>query len=95
MAAVEQELFDFASGQDAGYRSWQLQQEKHLESIRREWNVPIGSKVRVRLRNIDNDFVGVLRLGVMPITIDRRLPLTLRLDSMTFDRGEIEYLSIA
>jgi len=39
-------------------------------------------RVRLRLKNIDGDLEGVLRLVDQPFTIDRRLPLHLRIDNL-------------
>ncbi len=85
-----QGVFDFETGHADGLENWRRQQEARLEAVRREWSVPVGRRVRLRLRNIDGDFVGTLRLVEQPVTLDRRVPLRLRLDRMDVPIPDIE-----
>jgi hypothetical protein len=85
-----QGMLDFESGNPDGIENWRRQREARLEAVRREWSLPVGRRVRVRLRNIDGDFVGMLRLAEEPAAIDRRVPLRLRIDQMDFTVPEIE-----
>lgn len=58
--------------------------------IRREWCLPIGFRVRVVLRDIDDDETGVLRVATFPQDIDRRRSLHLRIGRREFHSDEIE-----
>ena len=90
MSDPVQGLFDFESGSMNGYQNWRRQQEERLQTIRNEWRLPVHRRVRLRLKNIDGDFEGVLRLVDQPLTIDRRLPLHLRIDNLDVFPEDIE-----
>ena len=92
MADIEpaQGTFDFESGNMDGFANWRRQQEARLEAIRWEWSLPISRPVTVRLKDIDDDFVGTLTLVEQPLTIDRRLPLRLRIGRVEFFSPDIE-----
>ena len=90
MSDPVQGLFDFKSGNMNGYQNWRRQQEERLQSIRNEWRLPVRRRVRLRLKNIDGDFEGVLRLVDQPLTIDRRVPLHLRIDNVDVFPDDIE-----
>jgi hypothetical protein len=85
-----QGVFDFESGNADGFENWRRQQQARLDAIGREWSVPVGRRVRIRLRNIDGDFEGKLELVEQPVTIDRRLPLRLRVDRVDVSIPDIE-----
>jgi len=85
-----QGLFDFESGNMNGYENWRRHQEERLQAIRNEWGLPVRPRVRLRLKNIDGEFEGVLRLVDQPLTIDSRLPLHLRIDSLDVFPDDIE-----
>lgn len=85
-----QGVFDFESGNSNGFENWRKQQEARLSAIRREWCVPVGRKVRIRLRNIDGDFEGKLKLVEHPVTIDKRIPLHLKVDQLDVYLSDIE-----
>lgn len=85
-----QGLFDFESGNMNGYENWRREQEQRLQAIRNEWRLPVRRRVRLRLKNIDGDFEGVLRLVDQPLTIDRRLPVHLRIDNLDVFPDDIE-----
>jgi hypothetical protein len=85
-----QGVFDFESGNVDGFENWRCQQEARLDAIRKEWSVPVGRRVRIRLRNIDGDFEGKLELVQHPVTIDRRVPLHLRIDRVDVFVPDIE-----
>jgi hypothetical protein len=90
MSNPVQGLFDFESGNMNGYQNWRRQQEERLQAIRNEWRLPVRRRVRLRLKNIDGDFEGILRLVDQPMTIDRRLPLHLRIDNLDVSPDDIE-----
>jgi len=69
-----QGVFDFESGNPDGLANWRNQREAILRAVREEWSLPVGRRVRVRLRNIDGEFVGTLDLVRDPPAIDRRPP---------------------
>jgi len=83
-------VFDFESGNPNGFQNWQVEHERRLQAIRRERNLPIERRVWLNLRNIDAEFIGRLCPHVHPITIDRRAPLALRIETVDFLAGEIE-----
>ncbi|MCF7668657.1 MAG: hypothetical protein K9N48_02655 [Verrucomicrobia bacterium] len=85
-----QGIIDFESGNPNGYENWLRQRDARLEAIRREWALPLERKVRIRLQNIDKDFEGQLKLVEQPETIDRRIPLRLRVNKIDFMSPEIE-----
>ena len=75
MTEPVQGIFDFESGCANGYENWRKQQEARLAAIRLEWGLPVGRRVRLCLRNVDNEFEGLLELVEPPAAIDRRFPL--------------------
>jgi len=83
-------VFDFESGNSDGFENWRRQQEARLEAIRREWHVPVGRRVRIRLRNIDGDFEGKLELVEHPTAINRRAPLHMRVGRVDVFIPDIE-----
>ena len=85
-----QNLFDFASGDKCGYQNWRREQQQRLQAIRREWGIPVCRRVRLRLKNLNGDFEGVLRLVAQPLTIDRRRPLHLKIDNIDVFPDQIE-----
>lgn len=89
-ATVVQGVFDFESGNPNGFQNWQAEQERRLQAIRQEWNLPVGRRVRLKLRTFGAEFIGQLRLRVHPTTIDRRAPLHLHIENIEFVHGEIE-----
>ena len=89
-----QGVLDFGLGDAAGFAKWQRDQEARLEAIRREWGVPVGRRVRVRLKDLDGELKGKLELVSMPATLDRRVPLRLRVDRVEFGIPDIEQLAV-
>ena len=85
-----QGVFDFDSGNADGVANWRREREARLAAIRREWGVPVGRRVRLRLQNVDGEFEGRLQLAHQPEAIDRHLPLRLRLGTMDFLASDIE-----
>ena len=85
-----QGVFDFESGHMNGYENWRREQELRLQAIRNEWGLPVRKHVRIRLKNIDGEFEGELRLVTQPVTIDRRVPLHLRVDNIDVFPPDIE-----
>lgn len=85
-----QGMLDFETGNPDGLENWRREQAEFLESIRKEWGLPIGRPVRIRLQNLDQEFEGQLELAARPPRVDRRDPLRLRLERMEFSNHEIE-----
>jgi hypothetical protein len=85
-----QGLFDVESGSMNGYQNWRRQQEERLQAHRKEWRLPLRRQARLRLKNIDGRFEGVLRLVDPPLTINRRLPRHLRIDTLDVFPEHIE-----
>ena len=85
-----QGVLDFDSGNPNGYQNWRREQKQRLQAIRTEWRLPLRRRVRVRLKNIDGEFEGILQLLHQPLSIDRRLPLQLRIDTFDFLHSDIE-----
>jgi len=89
-----QGLLDFDSGNTNGFDNWCLQREERLEQIRSEWGVPAGQRVRLKLREFDHEFTGILMLAEEPQKIDRRLPLLLKIRNISLCPRDIEYYSL-
>jgi len=49
------------------------------KQIRREWNLPLGARVRVTLRNLPGALEGRLLIADYPERMDRRTALKLRI----------------
>ena len=88
-----QGLLDFDSGNTNGFDNWCQQREERLQSVRREWGVPVGRRVRLKLREFNQEFTGILMLVEEPLKIDRRLPLLLRIRNIPFTQADIEHCS--
>ena len=85
---------DFHVPATDGYAVWQWDQEQAVRRIAEEWQLPIGRGVRVRLCNLDQEFVGRLRLDKRPARLDRKEPLALRVGDMPFLSVEIETCAV-
>lgn len=93
-AGANQGVFDFESGNTDGFENWRRQQEERLEAIRNEWGLPIGRRVRMQLVSIRGELEGRLRLREMPVSIDRRIPLRLRVDEIDVTLSDIEHCTL-
>ncbi len=82
--------FDFESGCMDGYLNWQKQQEEQIEAIRKEWGLPINSRVRIKLKNMIGEIVGKLQLVEHPDAIDRNVPLYLKVANFENFIADIE-----
>ncbi len=85
---------DFRAPAEDGYASWQWDRREAVEQIVKLWGLPVGRQVRLRRTGIDGDFEGRLELASMPVRMDRRLPLELRMGKMKFSSGEVETCSV-
>ena len=74
-----QGIFDFDTGHANGFANWEREQQHRVQAIKEEWALPIGRRVRLGLKNIDGEFEGKLELAEFPVSIDRRVPLRLRI----------------
>jgi len=86
-----QGVLDFNAGNTHGFDNWRLQREERLQLIRGEWGVPVGRRVRLKLREFDSEFTGILMLADEPPTIDRRLPLSLKIRNIPVGPSDIEH----
>lgn len=89
-----QGLFDFDSGNTNGFENFRRQREARFAAIRREWGVPVGKRVRLKLRQIHSEFTGLLALAVEPQKIDRHQPLHLKIRHTPFTLAEIEHCTV-
>ena len=85
---------DFHGPVGDGYANWLRDQQEALKRIAAVWELPLGRRVRLRLHNVDSEFVGKLSLAQVPLSLDRRRPLTLRLPPLEFSSTEIEYCAV-
>lgn len=86
----EQLFLDFAAPVADGYAIWQWQHTEAVKRIAETWGLPINRRVRLKLANIDSEFEGELRLAEIPLTLNRKRPLALKLAPLTFSSLEIE-----
>ena len=91
---IIQGVFDFERGNSNGFENWQIELENKLVVIRREWSLPVGKRVRVKIKNIDYEFEGVLKLVEYPDRIDKKIPLHLSVERVDVFPADIERLSI-
>ncbi|MEI7909732.1 MAG: hypothetical protein WCK77_08875 [Verrucomicrobiota bacterium] len=89
-----QGLLDFDAGNTNGFDNWRQQREARLLLIRREWGVPVGRRVCLKLREFDHEFTGILMLAEEPPKIDRRLPLLLKIRNIPLGLGDIEHCAL-
>lgn len=76
-----------------GYANWQWERQEAVRKISELWGIPLNQPVRIRLCGIDREFTGKLSLAEMPVKLDRRQPLKLRMGHHVFDSAEIEACS--
>lgn len=94
MQGGEQAELDFHGPVGDGYALWQADAARLRARIAELWRVPLDRPVRLRLRDLDGVFEGVLRLAERPAALDPRRPLLLKLDRMTFQHHEIESCAV-
>ena len=87
----EQIQFDFGAPAEDGVAIWQWQRQAAIARLALDYGLPLEQHVRLRRSNIDGEFVGKLELASVPLTVDRRQPLQLRLGRMIFPSNEVEY----
>jgi len=81
---------DFHAPVGQGYEAWLWDREQAVKKISTVWGIPLNQRVRVKLINIDSEFEGMLTLAEMPVSLDGRGSLTLRLPPLCFSSAEIE-----
>ena len=86
---------DFHGPLGDGYAAWQWDHEQAVKRIAEMWELPLNRRVRMKLLNIDSEFVGKLTLAKFPPSLDRRIALTLRLPPLEFSSTEIESWAVA
>jgi len=91
---IIQGLLDFESGNTNGIENWHREQEEYIVAIRKEWSLPVEKNVRVKLKDIDYEFEGKLKLAERPTSIDKRIPLHLSVDSIDLFPSDIEKLVV-
>ena len=85
-----QGVFDFESGSMNGFANWRRQQERWLAALRAEWGLPIARRVRIKLKTMDDELVGQLKLVELPGSLDKRVPLRLIVDGIEVWPADIE-----
>jgi hypothetical protein len=85
-----QSELDFGHGDTSGYDRWQQERAERLDRIRRKFGLPINRRVRVRLRDIDGEFCGLLTLVELPIDLRKPHHQRLRIGDYEFTATEIE-----
>ena len=86
----DQDQLDFERGDSSGYAQWQHERAEGLDRIRREVGLPINRRVRVRLRDIDGEFRGLLTLVELPLGPRQAHHRRLRVGDFEFTATEIE-----
>ncbi len=56
--------------------------------------MPISKKVRLKRFCIDGEFEGILELAELPLRINKKQPIELKIGRMEFPSNEIEKCSI-
>ena len=89
---------DFDSGDEKGFDNWRNENREKIREISDEWGIQLFRKVKIKLRFIPSEITGFLILLDIPVKLDRRNPLRLRLNysGNDFDLGEntsIDFLS--
>ena len=83
---------------DDGYRNWKKETEEKIRQISALWGIPLFKNVRIKLSTHPKEYNGRLILLVQPTSMDRRTPLSLRLNfsgkDFEFGFGDfVEFLS--
>jgi len=94
MKTPEQLGFDFGAPAEDGYKIWQWERKQCEQRIAKAWNLPVGKKVRIKLVNIDGEFQGRLELARLPLSINNKNPLKIKIGTMRFDSTEIEKCTV-
>jgi hypothetical protein len=89
-----QQEMDFRGPVGGGYAAWQWDHDQAVKNISELWGLPLNRRVRLKLINIDSEFVGKLTLAEFPLSLDRRRPLLLRLPPLQFSSTEIEWCAV-
>lgn len=89
-ASPVQGVFDFESGGMNGYANWHQQQERWLAAVRAEWRLPVAKHVRIKLKTMDHELAGKLKVMDPPVTIDKRIPLRLSIEGIEVCSADIE-----
>jgi hypothetical protein len=86
----EQGELDFSTEVTAGYARWQHEREARFARLRKECGLPIGRNVRVKLRDLDRDFCGLLSMVELPLGLNQPHHYLFRVGSYEFTANEIE-----
>lgn len=83
---------------DEGYRNWKKDTEEKIRRISALWGIPLFKNVRLKLFTHPKEYTGRLILLLQPSVMDRRTPLSLRLNfsGRDFELGSgdfVEFLS--
>lgn len=82
---------DFSRGDPAGFQRWQDEQADWLKRVRQESGLPVGRRVRLKLRDFDREIRGRLGLVDLPLESARIGHARFRVESIEFAAQEIEY----
>lgn len=94
MNTYEQLHLDFHASATDGYATWQWGLAEAEARIAAAYALPLNAVVRVTLRNLDQEFVGALKLRSRPANANGREPLELRIGGMPFLHTEIESCTV-
>jgi hypothetical protein len=87
----EQGELDFGSEVTAGYARWQQEREDRFARLRKECGLPVGRTVRVKLRDLDREFCGLLGIVELPLGLGKPLHYLFRVGNYEFTAAEIEF----
>ncbi len=91
---VIQGVFDFESGHLNGIENWRVAREAYEEQIRKELHVPLGRRVRIRIRGRGEPLLGKLELAKPPKVLSREVPLDLKVGAVRFSQRNIQSWSL-
>ncbi len=94
MQNTEQLDIDFFAPAEDGYEIWQWERKEAEQRIAKEWKLPIGKMVCLKRLNIDGEFEGKLGLAKLPLSINKKQPLEVKIGKMKFTSDEIEKCSV-
>ena len=94
MTEIIQGILDFDNGNLNGYENLQREKATFKEKVRQEWSVPLEKTVRIKLKGIDEDFEGTLKLVRNPVTINHKKPIQLKIGKTEFLSTDIKQCTV-
>ena len=73
-----------------GFENFHKEQQEFLNKVRKEWCLPIGKTVRIKIFDIDGEFEGKLKLAKFPKEINKHHPLYLKVGDTPIESSDIE-----